>query len=171
MNLLSVSDPQKAATGKELKRRTWFREAQDFRDVGHEDPAFELEFGVLVPNLGTSRPRLVLLVLALVGREFFTAEKDTFKKVNLIVPFRIGFTRDDRVHAVEEKLSKVLHTMVFPVVDTIDKFVQRFVQKISVDCLVCSFQDTLSGGDTGSQILFDSFVLTLLHEILRGVMC
>lgn len=64
---------------------TGFGEGHDIGHISHEDPALELQLGVLIPDFGALGPSLVFLVLALTWRKFFAAEKDGLEKIDLIL--------------------------------------------------------------------------------------
>lgn len=153
----------------QTRQLTWFREAQDFRHISHEDPTLQLQFRVLVPDLGACGSSLVLFVFALGWCYFLTTQQDTFKEVNLVVPLLLRLSGDHSIDTVEEELSKVCDPVVLPVVDSHDEFIQSLVQKVPVDSLVRLLQNTLGSFDSGGQILFGFLVIALFEKVLENV--
>lgn len=78
----------------------------------------------------------------------------------------IILSSDDTVHAVHEKLAKLLHLVALPVVHSAYKIVQGFVKKSTVDSIVGLVQYSLRSFATSDQIGFDFLILGLLVQIL-----
>lgn len=111
-----------------MRQLTRLREAQDFRDISHEDPTLQLQLRVFVPDFGAGGSSLILLVFAFGWCYFLTTQQYAFEKVNLIIPLLLRLSSDHSIDAVEEELSKVCDPMVLPVVDSHDQFIQSLIQ-------------------------------------------
>lgn len=70
---------------------------------------------------------------------------------------------------MQEELAELLHLVTLPVLHADCKFLNSFIQKITVHCLISLGQDSLSGFATASQVCFDFVILTLLVKILLDV--
>lgn len=145
----------------------WAREEEDFGNISHKDATLKLQLGVLVPNLGSRRLGLVLLVLALVGSDLLAAEQDALEQVDLVVLLLLAFAGDHSVDTMLQEFTELVDTVVLPVVDAVHEILEGLVEQIAVDSLVCLLQCALSGSDTCVQVEALILKFALLAEILQ----
>lgn len=72
---------------------------------------------------------------------------------------------------MQEELAELLHLVALPILHTTSELLNRFIQKITVHCLVSLGQDSLSSFATASQVCFNFVILALLVKILLHVSC
>jgi len=64
---------------------TCSRKSHDIGDIGHENAAFELQLGVLIPHFWSGGLGFVLLVLGLVGYDLLATQQYALKQIDLIL--------------------------------------------------------------------------------------